>query len=104
MYKDDNIIGGCNDSLLRMMIEGRGNSSGSDDGCSCENDGCHNDNSHSKSWGLYDYPLASVFAPLQSFDDLYDKDTALKEGTAFRVLNLPFKGDRRVTKGGSCRG
>lgn len=122
MYKDDNMIGCCNDSLLRMMIEGRGNNSGSDNGCSrnndysrgnnysrdngcsCENDGCHNDNSTGSTWGLSDYPLASVFAPLQNFDNLYDTDMALKQGTAFAELDLPFMGDRRVTKGGNCRG
>ncbi len=53
-------------------------------------------------WGLSGYPLASVYAPLQKFCELYDLDTALMRGTAFSELDLPFVcGD---TKGGPCRG
>ena len=99
MYKDDSIIGSCNDSLLRMMIEGKGNSAecpNTPDRCSI--------NDHNRSWGLVGYPLASVFAPLQEFDELYDLQTALDHGTVFVQLDLPFMGDRRVSKGGSCRG
>lgn len=99
MYKDDNITGGCNDALLRMITEGRGNCAGmSEGGCSCEN-GC----SAHRGWGIENYPLASVYAPLQNFDNLYDLDTALDHGTAFIELDLPFMGDRRY-KGGNCRG
>lgn len=100
MYKDDNTIGGCNDALLRMMIEGRGNT------CpSCESGGCNTPAEGRKTWGLSgEYPLASVYAPLQEFDELYDLDTALKQGTVFAKLDLPFKGDMRVSKGGGCRG
>ncbi len=106
MYKDDNMIGGCSDALLRMMLEGRGNScpscerEGSDRRSDCHS-GCDN---NGRSWGLVDYPLASVYAPLQEFDDLYDVDTALKRGTVFSKLDLPFAGSRRVSKGGNCRG
>ena len=107
MYKDDNMIGGCNNALLRMMLEGRGNS------CPlCENKSSNQKEErlspHEKfnhnNWGLSGYPLASVFAPLQEFDNLYDVDTALKQGTAFSDLYLPFTGSRRVSKGGNCRG
>ena len=111
MYKDDNMTGTCNDSLLRMITEGRGNCSGiSGNSCSCENGGCQRDNDGfcpkkdtCRDWGISDYPLASVFAPLQKFDNLYDLDTALDRGTAFIELDLPFMGDTRV-KGGCCRG
>ena len=106
MYKDDNMTGGCNESLLRMITEGRGNG-----GCSCERDGCHNDkgdfcpeNYTARGWGLNDYPLASVYAPLQKFDNLYDLDTALDHGTAFVELDLPFMGDKRFKGGNNCRG
>ena len=54
-------------------------------------------------WGLKNYPLASVYAPLQSFRGLYDKDTALMKGTVFSELDLPFMG-ATVTKGGVGRG
>lgn len=64
------------------------------------------DNGANKSvstWGLEGYPLASVYAPLQSFDELYDKETALAKGTVFAQLDLPFMGES-VYKGGNCRG
>ena len=51
-------------------------------------------------WGLKDYPLASVYSPLQEFRNLYDRDTAMKHGTIFEELNLPFMGTT-VGKGGS---
>lgn len=54
-------------------------------------------------WGLLQYPLASMYAPLQEFDNLYDRDTALTRGTLFSELDLPFMG-ATVTKGGRCRG
>ena len=56
-----------------------------------------------RSWGLENYPLASVYAPLQNFDDLYDKETAMEKGTVFAELDLPFMGES-VYKGGGCRG
>ena len=34
--------------------------------------------------GLVGYPLASVYAPLQSFEDIYDFETGLSRGTIFR--------------------
>jgi hypothetical protein len=106
MYKDDNVIGGCSDSLLRMMMEGRGNSCPVCEGEGCSHrEGCNGgcDKSGS-SWGLHGYPLASVYAPLQEFDNIYDINTALKQGTVFKELDLPFMGNRRVSKGGNCRG
>ena len=73
--------------------------------CGCGNGG--NDDwsemgehcNQSRRFGLEGYPLASVYAPLQEFRNLYDKESALKEGTLFAELNLPFMG-RSVTKGG----
>jgi len=50
-------------------------------------------------WGLKNYPLASVYAPLQEFHELYDRDAALKHGTVFAELDLPFMGET-VSKGG----
>ena len=55
------------------------------------------------SWGLEGYPLAMVYAPIQCFKDVYDLDTALMQGTVFKELDLPFKGES-VGKGGMCRG
>lgn len=49
------------------------------------------------SWGLYGYPLAMVYSPVQSFDGLFEPADGLSAGTIFRQLALPLE-----TKGG-CR-
>lgn len=98
MYLDDDTLtprDRISDNMLRRMLE---------DSNDCE--GCHSGRSREtdttrKSWGLEGYPLASVFAPLQVFRNLYDRDTALQKGTIFSELDLPFRG-ASVTKGG-CR-
>ena len=55
-------------------------------------------------WGLSGHPLASVYAPLQIFRDLYDREHALRQGTVFRELDLPFHGETvGKGKGGGCR-
>ena len=53
----------------------------------------------SKTFGIEGYPLASMYAPLQKFKDIYDKETALHQGTLFSELDLPFMG-ASVAKGG----
>ena len=100
MYKDDNFItrDGCSEALLRMMTDGRGNlplAEGAKQKPSCDG----SDRSSSASFGLHGYPLASVYAPLQSFQELYDLDTAHKQGTIFKELDLDFNG-RRLERGG----
>ena len=92
MYIDKDNTGGCqiNDSLLRRMSCGYNEKSGD------SHDGGH-------SWGLVDYPLAMVYSPLQEFCELYELDEALKCGTLFKQLDLPFMGES-VAKGGCCRG
>ena len=58
-----------------------------------------------KSWGLHGYPLASVYAPMQSFDNVFDKNIALSKGTIFSELDLPILGASvHNEKGGNCRG
>lgn len=61
--------------------------------------------SHSSSrttWGLTSYPLASMYAPLQEWRNVYETELALSKGTMFRELELPFVcGNKR---GGSCNG
>ena len=39
---------------------------------------------------LENMPLAMAYVPVQSFEDLYDPDTALSRGTVFPALDLPF--------------
>lgn len=41
-------------------------------------------------YGLTGFPLASVYAPLQIFTDIYDCETGLTRGTIFSELDLPF--------------
>lgn len=90
MYKDDNLIGRMGgESLLRMVTESSPSASGKP---SC-------DGSYGEELGLSGYPLASVYAPMQSFEGLYDLDTALRQGTMFKALDLGFYG-RRLDKGG----
>ncbi len=40
-------------------------------------------------------PLAMVYAPCQPWRNLYEPDKALKQGTLFADLDLPFLGSRR---------
>ena len=69
-------------------------------GASC---GCHAGANHSSGkwdgWGLTGYPLAMVYSPYQTFGELYDAEVALKKGTLFKELDLPFEG----AGNGSCR-
>ena len=44
----------------------------------------------SQGWGLSTHPLAMVYAPYQSFQNLYDIETALSHGTLFSELDLPI--------------
>lgn len=96
MYKDFESIQSCsrNDSGSRCGRVGS---------CLDMNGTCISENMERRSWGLENYPLASVYAPLQNFDDLYDKETALEKGTVFAELDIPFMGES-VYKGGGCRG
>ncbi len=43
-------------------------------------------------WGLYEYPLAMVYAPYQTFRDIYKCHDALTHGTLFSELYLPLEG------------
>ena len=63
----------------------------------------HCDMPQKEKWGLEGYPLASVYAPIQGFVELYELETALERGTVFKQLDLPFGGERPM-KGGGCRG
>ncbi len=123
MYKNDNFSKNdkCNEQLLRRIMEGAGNfpstrNDGCDacDGCTaktCMEGGISPDAKPdggcipNSAWGLKGYPLAAVYAPLQEFDNIYELDAALKSGTLFAELNLPFEG-RQIKKGdmgGGCR-
>ena len=75
--------------------------SGSQNGgasCGCNRGACGS--SCKEGWGLNGHPLAIVYAPCQVFEELYDLQTALKQGTLFKELDLPFEGAGT----GACKG
>ena len=87
-------------------MEGKCNRARGIFGCDTNTGGGENANAHEctcQDWGLKGYPLASVYAPLQEFDELYGMETALDKGTVFIKLDLPFMGES-VYRGGGCRG
>lgn len=43
-------------------------------------------------------PLAMAYVPMQKWGNLYEADVALKRGTLFQELDLPFMGDGRGNK------
>ncbi len=44
-------------------------------------------------WGITDRPLASVYAPIQRWQDAYNEEEALRRGTLFKELDKPFLGE-----------
>ena len=59
--------------------------------CGCDGQMRTDTCDHGKNgWGLQGYPIAMVYSPVQTFDRIYDLDTALKRGTVFEALDLPF--------------
>lgn len=51
---------------------------------------CCNDNNHH----MMHMPIAMAYVPMQKWEDLYDHETAICQGTAFPELNLIFCGSR----------
>ncbi len=45
---------------------------------------------------LVGFPLAMVYSPYQAFEDLYEPEKALCQGTLFAQLDKPFYGSRRT--------
>lgn len=50
---------------------------------------------------LGDLPIAMAYVPPQKWCDIFEPDAALREGTQFRELALPFTGGR---SGCGCKG
>ena len=104
MYKDDDILSRHDraaEELLRQMAEqGCGRVGGS----SYPSEpflrgGYGEDTPHS--WGLVDYPLAMVYSPVQSWQNVYCVEEGFMTGTIFRELDKPFYGPR--CHGGNCQ-
>jgi len=43
-------------------------------------------------------PLAMAYVPIQTWEDIYDCDTALSRGTLFAQLDKPFIGEEAVPR------
>ena len=54
--------------------------------------------------GVTERSLAMVYAPIQYWRDAYEPEMALKRGTLFRELDMPFYGKKRSGEGGNCYG
>ncbi len=121
MYTDDDIMTPrerIGDDMLRRMLAGeltgngikrnmeedtrRGGQMNGQEELSSERGRCRrgDEMSASGSFGLEGYPLCMVYAPLQSFGNLYEPEDALKRGTLFREMDLPFMGES-IAKGGN---
>lgn len=64
-----------------------------------------NPNTHTtpnRSWGLEGYPLASVYAPLQEWKNVYETELGFSRGTIFKELDLPFLCGEKQSGGGCC--
>ena len=68
----------------------------------CRGDDVDNAPYQRLTWGLDNYPLASVYSPIQIWRNLYEPDEALKKGTLFKELDLPFVCGERTQGGGCC--
>ena len=92
-----------NEALLRRVLDDSSSPLTESRELSCRGDGDYSDrHAQRKSWGLEEYPLASVFAPLQQWRSIYDLDNGFGRGTIFKELDLPFLCGER--KGGGCCG
>ena len=92
-----------NETLLRRVLDDSSAQHAQYREPSCTNNNEYSDRRPArKTWGLEEYPLASVFAPLQQWRNVYDLESGFGRGTIFKELDLPFLcGDR---KGGNCCG
>lgn len=71
-------------------------------GNGCGSCGCaYDEQKHVCGFGVENAVLASVYVPMQKFEGVYDKETALRRGTMFEALDKPFYGDGREV---DCRG
>ena len=92
-----------NEALLRRCADGCSAPRVQEKNRNCTN-GCDelSNSPYRKNWGLEDYPLASMFAPLQVWQSLYDLEVGFTRGTIFKELDLPFVCGEKA--GGNCRG
>ena len=94
------------DDLLRRLLGSEGRTDGGGCGCSQKEEilpasvtvnGEHCSvcgYGRVSSFGVPGGVLASLYVPIQEYDELYDEETALRRGTLFRALDLPFFGGK----------
>ena len=99
MYSDEDRMPYEGDLPFPMLCETCKREDAMGSACQGGKGGCAERNG---GWGLHEYPLASVYAPLQSWRRLYDCETALQRGTLFEELDLPFVCGEM--NGGKCHG
>ena len=75
-----------NEALIRRVLDNSAKATCCEGAC----DVSHEESDHRATWGLEAFPLASVYAPLQSWKDVYDLDVGFTRGTIFKELDLPF--------------
>ena len=95
MYKDNNRTGNSQRPTQRLNMPVT-DGVGGNHGCGCVS--CCG-----STWGLQEYPLASVYSPCQEWRNLYSPTNALLKGTLFSELDLPFAG-KNCVGGKGCRG
>lgn len=80
---------GCGNSTPNNTSEptgscGCGNSARNNSGNCCKDENAH----------MRHMPVGMAYVPMQQWEQLYDPETALCQGTAFPELNLKFCGSR----------
>lgn len=55
-------------------------------------------NRHVSDMCINELPLAMAYVPMQKWRKIYKNEVALERGTIFKELDLPFLGDRRISK------
>lgn len=88
---------GCESNAHQHGIKGSYGETLNRRACETESCGC---GKSTGGYGIHDRPVGSVYAPLQSFDGIYDPAHGLKRGTLFAALDLPLE----ISKGGRCNG
>ena len=95
MFNDNSTRNSCSMSELQKILAGEPNyASPRLDLPSCDGG--------NGGWGLKGRPLASVYAPIQEFDNLYELDKGFSAGTIFSELDLPFMGRTIKQNSGGC--
>ena len=92
-----------NEELLQRAADRGHNPLRSDTRINCRGEDNFQQTPERLTWGLENYPLASVYSPIQHWRNLYEPEEALEKGTLFKELDLPFVcGDINI--GGGCCG